>query len=71
MAGPKHNRWIRISAVAVAVLILAGAAAMHLAARSVKDSIQEALGPEGEAAEIKVGLTTIEILDVRIRAPRG
>ena len=71
MAGPKHKRRIRIAAVAVAVLILAGAAAMHFAARSVKDSIQEALGPEGDAAAIKVGLTSIEILDVRIRAPRG
>ncbi|RPI07996.1 MAG: DUF748 domain-containing protein, partial [Actinobacteria bacterium] len=71
MAGPKHKRWIRIAGVAVAVLILAGATAMHFAARSVKDSIQEALGPDGEAAEIKVGLTSIEILDVRIRAPRG
>ena len=71
MAGPKHKRRIRIAAVAVAVLILAGAAAIHFAARSVKDSIQEALGPEGDAAAIKVGLTSIEILDVRISAPRG
>jgi hypothetical protein len=44
---------------------------MPFAARSVKESIQGALGPEGEAAEIKVGLTSIEILDVRIRAPKG
>jgi hypothetical protein len=57
--------------VVVAVLILAGVAAMHFAARSAKESIHEALGPEGEAAEIKVGLTSIEILDVRIKAPRG
>jgi hypothetical protein len=71
MSGPKHKRWILIGGVVVSVLILAGLAGMHLAARSVKESIQEALGPEGEAAEIKVGLTSIEILDVRIKAPRG
>jgi Domain of Unknown Function (DUF748) len=43
------------------VLVVAGVTGMHLAARSVEKSIREALGPEGEAAEIKVGLTGIEI----------
>jgi len=71
MSGPKHKRWVVIVGVVVAVLIVAGVSAMHFAARAIKESIQEALGPEGEAAEIKVGLTGIEILDVRIRAPRG
>jgi hypothetical protein len=66
-----HKRWILIVGVVVAVLTLAGVAAMHFAARSIKESFQEALGPEGEAAEIKVGLTSIEILDVRIQAPKG
>src|SRR5215468_5012510 len=66
MSGRKHKRWVLAIGVVVAVLIVAGVAAMHFAARSVKESIQEALGPEGEAAEIKVGLTSIEILDVRI-----
>src|SRR5262249_44643026 len=40
-------------------------------ARPFKEWIQKALGREGEAAEIKVGLTSIEILDVRISAPKG
>src|SRR4029434_9317409 len=71
MSVPRHKRWIVIVGVVVALLILAGVAGMHFAARSVKESIQEALGPEGEAAEIKVGLTSIEILDVRIKAPKG
>ena len=71
MSRVKHTRWILGVGLALAVLILAGIAAMHFAARSVKESIQEALGPEGEAAEISVGLTSIEILDVRIKAPRG
>jgi len=67
----RYKRWIVIGGVLVAVLAVAGIAAMHLAARSVRGSIQEALGPEGDAAEIKVGLTSIEIHDVRIKAPRG
>ena len=71
MSGRKHKRWVLASGVVVAVFIVAGVVAMHFAARSVKESIQKALGPEGEAAEIKVGLTSIEILDVRISAPKG
>jgi hypothetical protein len=71
MSGPKHRRWILIVGAAFVVLILGGIAAMHIAARSVKESIREALGPEGEAAEISVGLTNIEILNVRIKAPKG
>jgi hypothetical protein len=71
MSKPAYRRWIIIVGVVVAVLILAGVAAMHFAARSVKESIQEALGPEGEVADIKVGLTSVEILDIRIKAPKG
>ena len=71
MSALKHKRWILTAGVVGAVLALAGVVAMHYAARSVEESIREALGPEGEAAEIKVGLTSVEILDVRIKAPRG
>src|SRR5262245_9050225 len=71
MGGRKHKHWILAIGVVVAVLIVAGGAAMHFAARPVTESMQQALRPEGGAAEIKVGLTSIEILDVRIRAPKG
>lgn len=67
----KRNRWLLIAAIVLAVLALAGVAAFHFAARSVKGSIEQALGPEGEAAAINVGLTSVEILDVRIKAPKG
>jgi hypothetical protein len=36
-----------------------------------KQSVLYALGPEGEAAEINGRLSSIEIRDVRIRAPKG
>lgn len=70
MSGTGRKRWVLIVAAAAA-LVLAAIGGMHLAARSVERSIRAALGPEGEAAEIRVGLTRIEILEVRIRAPRG
>jgi hypothetical protein len=68
---PRYRRWVLGIAVLIAVLALTGVAAMHFAARSVTESIREALGPEGEAAGIKVRLTRIEIVDVRIKSPRG
>jgi hypothetical protein len=71
MRASGSKRWVPILAVAGVLLFLVGVVAMHFGARSVKDSILEALGPEGEAAEIRVRLTSVEILDVRIRAPRG
>jgi hypothetical protein len=71
MTGLKKRRWLLIVGAVVAVLLVVGIAVMHFAARSVKESIREALGPEGEAAAINVGLTNVEILDVRITAPKG
>jgi hypothetical protein len=71
MSRSSRKRWILVVGVVVAVLVVAGVIAMHFAARSVEESIQEVLGPEGEAAQIKVGLTTVEILDIRIKAPKG
>ena len=68
---PKHRRWALIGGAVVAVIAVAIVAVLHFAARSVKQSIEEALGPEGEAAEITVRLTSIELLDVRIAAPNG
>lgn len=71
MSRSSRKRWLLVVGAVVALLVVAGVVAMHFAARSVEESIQEVLGPEGQAAEIKVGLTTVEILDIRIKAPKG
>jgi hypothetical protein len=65
------KRWLYIVGGILVLLIVVGVGAMHFAARSIKTSIEDALGPEGEAAEINVRLTTIELVDVRIKAPKG
>lgn len=65
------NRLGYLIAGTLALLVLAALGALHHAARSVEDSIRQALGPQGEAAEINVRLTSIELLDVRIAAPKG
>jgi hypothetical protein len=69
MSGPK--RWTLIVSVVFAALVLALVVGMHFAARSVKQSILQALGPECDATEVNVRLTSMEIRDVRIRAPKG
>ena len=54
----------------VAILAIAGTAAMHYATRAVKDAVEQTLGPDGKAAEINVRLSSIELVDVRIKAPK-
>ena len=65
------NRLGYIIAGTLALLVLAVLGALHHATRSIEDSIRAALGPQGEAAEINVRLTNIELVDVRIAAPKG
>ena len=65
------NRLGYIIAGTLALLVVVALGAMHYAARSIENSIREALGPEGEAASINVRLTSIELVDVRIKAPKG
>ena len=65
------NRLGYIIAGTLALIVLAVVLAMHFAARSVEQSIREALGPQGDAAEITVRLTSIELADLEIAAPKG
>jgi hypothetical protein len=67
----KTRRWTLIIAASLAVLLIAGFVAFQFAVRSLKGHIEKALGPQGEVKEIRVDLTGIEIIGVRIRAPRG
>ena len=65
------KRWMYIAGGIVLLLVVVVVGGMHYAARSIKQSIEEALGPEGQAAEIAVRLTSIELVDIRIAAPKG
>jgi len=57
--------------VLVVAVVLGGFAAWQYGIRSLKRQIEQSLGPQGEVREIRVGLTGVEILDVRIRAPKN
>jgi hypothetical protein len=64
------RRWLLVGASAA--LLLAGAllAALHFAALALKGTVEQALGPQSEVAEVRVGWSAVEVLGVRIRAPR-
>lgn len=63
----------RIALLAVALVALAAAAfvAQRIAARELKAAIETALGPRASVGSIALGLTGVEIVDLRIRAARG
>jgi hypothetical protein len=44
---------------------------LHFATRELKIQVEKALGPDSEVAEITVGLSSIELRGIRIRAPKG
>ncbi|HEV2610749.1 MAG TPA: DUF748 domain-containing protein [Noviherbaspirillum sp.] len=56
-----------------AVAVLAGVlfAALHFATRELRSQVEQALGADSEVGEIVVGWSAIEVLDVRIRGPKG
>ena len=68
---PSHpKRRVFIVLALIAIVVLGGFAAWQVAIRSLKSQVEQALGPQGEVREIRVGLTGIEILDIRIRAQK-
>jgi hypothetical protein len=67
----RNRRWGVIALTTIIVLLIVGFAAFQFALRAAKGQIEAALGPHGEVKEIKVGLTGVEILGIRIRAPSG
>ncbi|SDG92437.1 DUF748 domain-containing protein [Propionivibrio dicarboxylicus] len=62
-------RWPLISTILVALLVAGGFAGYQTAVRTLREQIERALGPDGEAREIRVDLTGIELIDLRFKAP--
>ena len=69
---PSHpKRRLLIVLTLIAIVMVGGFATWQFAIRSLKSQVEQALGPQGEVREIRVGLTGIEILDIRIRAQKN
>ncbi|KAF0814885.1 hypothetical protein IGB42_00941 [Andreprevotia sp. IGB-42] len=70
----KHPRAFRFLLWAIAVCALLGVAAiavLHFTVQQLREHVIAALGSESEVGEIKLGLSTLEISNLRIKAPDG
>lgn len=67
----KYKRLAIIGVIALAILAAAVVAALHFAAQALKTQVEQALGPEAKVGEIVVRISSIEIRDIRIAAPKG
>ncbi len=71
MAAGKGQRWGLIALVVLAVLIVGGIVGFRVAVGVLKGKVAEALGPESEIADIRVGWASVDVRDLRIKGPRG
>lgn len=66
----RRKRRLLLAVAALFVLSIAGFAAYRFAIREVETTIMAALGPRAEVSKLSVGLTSIEIAGLRVRAPQ-
>ena len=71
MTGFTFRRGLYWLVAVLLVLLLAVVGGSFLAAKALKAKVVEALGPQGEVGEIRLSLSAVEILNVRIKAASG
>ena len=71
MAAPKTQRRAVIGLVVAGLVVLLLAGGLYFGARALKGKVEQALGPQSEIGEIRLGLTAVEVLRLRIKAPPG
>ena len=71
MAMSKGRRWIVVVGGTLLALILIAIGAMLFAQQEVKNRVETALGPLGSADSIDVGLTSVHLTHVVLKAPPG
>ncbi|MGF6922644.1 DUF748 domain-containing protein [Paraburkholderia sp. 40] len=71
MAMSKGRRWIVIVGATLLALLLITIGAMQFAQQEVKNRVSAALGPLGSADSIDVGLTSVHLTHVVLKAPPG
>jgi uncharacterized protein YhdP len=67
----RARRRLAVAAVVLLAFVLVVVAALHVAARQLQSRIEGALGPRASVGSISVGWTSIEVLDLRIKAAPG
>jgi hypothetical protein len=71
MAWPKPSRRVRLLLGVVLVLALAGVVGRQLALQRLRDAITETLGPRSSVERIELGLTALQLIQLRVRAAPG
>lgn len=71
MAMSKGKRWFVAVGGLLLVLIVAAIGALRYAQQEVKNRVVATLGPLGSAESIDVGLTSVRLTNVRLKAPPG
>jgi hypothetical protein len=71
MANSKSQRWIVIVLAAVVVLAVLLTGGLYFGAKALKGKVEQALGPEAEIGEIRLGLSAVEVIKLRLKAPAG
>ena len=66
----RTKRWLLILGGSLVALLIIGFAAFQFAVHALKGQVEKALGPYGEVQAINVGLSGVEIVGIRIRAPQ-
>jgi len=67
----KRSRRLAIAAVLLATLAVLAIVGQRIAIRKLHAGIEAALGPRASVGAISIGLTGVELRDLRIRAVRG
>ncbi|WP_233803587.1 DUF748 domain-containing protein [Paraburkholderia sp. HP33-1] len=71
MAMSRGRRWIAVVGATLLALILIAIGAMQFAQQEVKNRVNAVLGPLGSADSIDVGLTSVHLTHVLLKAPPG
>ena len=67
----KRKRWGLIALLVVVVLIVGGIVGFRVAISVLKDRVVEALPPDSEIKNIRVGWSSVEVEGLRIKGPSG
>jgi uncharacterized protein involved in outer membrane biogenesis len=71
MAGGRGKRWGLIAVVVLVVLITGGIVGFRVAVGVLKGKVVEALGPESEIRDIRVGWSSVDVEGLRIKGSRA
>ncbi|MDR0735900.1 MAG: DUF748 domain-containing protein [Zoogloeaceae bacterium] len=69
-SSPPSRRWPKILGISLVLLLLVVVIAFQVAVRVLKGEVIAALGAEAEIRELKIGLTSVEVIGIRLPAPK-